>query len=244
MISFITGGAQGLGFAIAAHLLARGDKVCIMDRSGSKEAAAKLGENVLAVDGDVTKKADVDLAVARTIEVFGGIDAVVTAAGVVTVEPALDVTPEDFTRIMSVNVLGSFLPAQEAARHMVANGGGSIVLLGSVYGSTGAPQRTGYCASKGAVHNLAQSLATEWGPMGVRVNAIAPTGVRTPMVQELIDAGKYNMTGVENRTPLGRMAEPEEVAAAAAFLASSAASMINGVVLPVDGGWIANGYIW
>lgn len=116
------------------------------------------------------------------------------------------------------------------------------MLIGSVYGEGGAPERTSYCASKGAVHNMARSLAVEWGALGVRVNAVAPTGVRTPMVQDLIDRGIYNMAGVKNRTPLGRIAEPEEVASAITFLASPAASMINGVILPVDGGWTANGY--
>ncbi len=244
MISFITGGAQGIGLATAERFVRRGDKVCIMDRAGLAEAKAQLGPDVLTIEGDVTSKADVDLAVARTVEAFGGLDTVVTAAGVVTVESALDVSPEEFNRIMSVNVLGSFLPAQSAARHMSEHGGGSVVFIGSVYGSVGAPKRTAYCASKGGVHTMTQSLATEWGPLGIRVNAVAPTGVRTPMVQGLIDSGIYNMTGVRNRTPLGRIAEPEEIAAAAAFLSSTEASMINGVILPVDGGWIANGYTW
>ncbi|MGQ3214449.1 MAG: SDR family NAD(P)-dependent oxidoreductase [Shinella sp.] len=244
MISLITGGAQGIGFATAEHFIARGDKVCIFDRAGVAEAKEKLGPDVLAIEGDVTNQAEVDAAVALTIETFGGLDTLVTAAGIVTVEPALDVAPEAFMRMMNVNVLGSFLPAQSAARHMSENGGGSIVFIGSVYGSVGAPKRTAYCASKGAVHNMMQSLATEWGPLGIRVNALAPTGVRTPMVQNLIDNGLYNMTGVRNRTPLGRIAEPEEIAAAAAFLSSPGAAMVHGAVLPVDGGWIANGFTW
>lgn len=244
MISLITGGAQGIGFSTAEHFVRRGDKVCILDRAGVAEAREKLGADVLAIEGDVTNQADVDAAVARTVETFGGLDTVVTAAGIVTVEPAIDVAADAFMRMMSVNVLGSFLPAQSAAKYMSANGGGNIVFIGSVYGSVGAPKRTAYCASKGAVHNMMQSLATEWGPLGIRVNALAPTGVRTPMVQDLIDKGIYNMVGVRNRTPLGRIAEPEEVAAAAAFLSSPEAAMIHGIVLPVDGGWIANGYTW
>jgi NAD(P)-dependent dehydrogenase (short-subunit alcohol dehydrogenase family) len=92
------------------------------------------------------------------------------------------------------------------------------------------------------VHNLTQSLAVEWGPLGIRVNCVAPTGVRTPMVQDLIDRGIYNMRGVEARTPLGRIAEADEVAAACSFLAGEDASMITGHVLAVDGGWLANGY--
>ena len=94
-----------------------------------------------------------------------------------------------------------------------------------------------------AVHNLVRSLAVEWGPLGVRVNAVAPTGTRTPMVRKLIEDGIYNLKGVQARTPLGRLAEPEEVAAAVAFLAGPGASMINGVLLPVDGGWTDNGFV-
>jgi len=97
--------------------------------------------------------------------------------------------------------------------------------------------------SKGAVHNMVRSLAVEWGPLGIRVNAVAPTGVRTPMVQALIDQNLYNLKGVQARTPLGRLAEVEEVADAIAFLSSDQARMITGHVLPVDGGWLANGYV-
>ena len=244
MISLITGGAQGIGFSTAQHFVRRGDKVAIMDRGPVAEAREKLGGDVLAIEGDVRNPADVDAAVALTIETFGGLDTMVTSAGIVAVEPAFDVTAEAFMDMMAVNVLGSFLPAQRAAKYMSENGGGSIVFIGSVYGSVGAPKRTAYCASKGAVHNMMQSLATEWGPLGIRVNAVAPTGVRTPMVQDLIDRGIYNLTGVRNRTPLGRIAEPNEIAAAAAFLSSPESSMIHGIVLPVDGGWIANGYTW
>ena len=243
MITFITGGAQGIGLATAQLFAAQGDKVCIFDLTGAKEAAEKLGgDNVIGIEGNVTNVADVDSAVERIVKQFGGIDCVVTSAGVVKVGAALDFGSDDFLSIMSTNVMGSFLPAQRAARVMAKNGGGNVIFLGSVYGAGGAPQRTAYCASKGAVHCMTKSLAVEWGPLGIRVNAVAPTGTRTPMVQDLIDRGIYNLKGVEARTPLGRLAEPEEIAAAIAFLASPMAKMINGVILPVDGGWTANGY--
>jgi len=125
---------------------------------------------------------------------------------------------------------------------MAANGGGAIVMIGSVYGACGAPNRTAYCASKGAIHNLVQSLAVEWAPLGIRVNGVAPAGVRTPMVQALIDQGIYNLKGVTARLPLGRLVEAEEVADACYYLSSERASMVNGHILAVDGGWLANGY--
>lgn len=242
MITLITGAAQGIGLATAQWLANKGHKVCLFDIKDASEAAAKLGAHAIAVKGDVTKVADVDAAVERTVSTFGGIDCLVTSAGVVKVGPALDVDLDDFASVMSVNVAGSFLPAQRVARVMSKKGAGNIVFVGSVYGSGGAPQRTAYCASKGAVHVMTQSLAVEWGPLGIRVNAVAPTGTRTPMVQDLIDRGIYNLKGVEARTPLGRLAESGDIAAAIEFLASPAASMINGVILPVDGGWLANGY--
>ncbi len=244
MITLITGAGQGIGFAIAKTLKARGDKLCLMDRHGAKEAAEALGgEDIIAVAGDVTDESDVDSAVAKTVEAFGSIDTVVTAAGIVSVAPAVDFDAAEFNRTLAVNVTGSFLPARAAAKVMEKNGGGSIVFIGSVYGMGGAPMRTAYCASKGAVHNMTRSLAVEWGPLGIRVNAVAPTGARTPMVQDLIDRGIYDLAGVEGRTPLGRIAEPGEVATAAEFLTSPNATMINGVILPVDGGWTANGFV-
>lgn len=243
MITLITGGAQGIGFATASTLVNAGGKVCIFDRKGAQEAADRLGAgNAVGLAGDVTSEADADAAVALAVDSFGGLDAVVTAAGIVQVEPALEASVETFAATLSINVLGSFLVAQRAARVMTAQGSGAIVLIGSVYGAGGAPNRTAYCASKGAVHNMTKSLAVEWGPLGVRVNAVAPTGVRTPMVQDLIDRGIYDMEGVKGRTPLGRIAEPQEIADAIAFLLSPAARMINGTILPVDGGWIANGF--
>jgi NAD(P)-dependent dehydrogenase (short-subunit alcohol dehydrogenase family) len=243
MKAFITGGASGIGLASAQRILGDGGEVAIMDRSGSDDAVAKLGnDRVIGFDGDVTNSADVDSAINGTIEAFDGLDCVVTSAGIVRAEPALDADLDFFNQTLSINILGSFLVAQRAARHMANSHSGSIIFIGSVYGEGGAPERTAYCASKGAIHNMTRSLAVEWGPLGIRVNAVAPTGVRTPMVQNMIEDGKFDMSGVKARTPLGRLAEPEEVAAAIAFLASAEASMVNGIVLPVDGGWTANGY--
>lgn len=239
MITLISGGAQGIGLATARAFIARGDKVAIMDIAEFDESLRGM-KDLLLISGDVRNEADCDSAVAETIARFSGLDAVVTSAGIVSVAPALDCDAETFADTLATNVTGSFLLARSAARAME---GGSVVFIGSVYGSGGAPQRTAYCASKGAVHNMTRALAVEWGPMGLRVNCIAPTGTRTPMVQDLIDRGIYDLAGVEGRTPLGRLAEPDEIAQAAVFLTSPAASMINGAILPVDGGWIANGFV-
>ncbi len=242
----ITGGGSGIGLAVAQGFSALGAEVCLLDLNPENlmEAKRNLGaeDRTITVTGSVTNEDHVEDAVSQMLERFGGVDCVVTSAGIVKVEPALDARLDNFRQTLDINVTGSWIAAQKSARLMANNGGGSIIFIGSVYGAGGAPQRTAYCASKGAIHNLTQSLAVEWGPFGIRVNAVAPTGVRTPMVQELIDSGSYNMTGVTARTPLGRLAEPEEIADACIFLAGEEARMINGVILPVDGGWLANGY--
>ncbi len=244
MITFVTGGGRGIGLATAQYLAEQGHSVSLFDLAGAQEAAQNIGlDRAIGVTGDVSNEADIDRAIAQTIERFGTIDCVVTSAGVVKVAPALELDVKDFNTLLATNVTGSFLAVQRAARVMVKNGGGSVVFIGSTFGVVGAPQRTAYCASKGAVHLMTQSLATEWASLGIRVNCVAPTGTKTQMIQDLIDRGIYKLKAAHARTPMGRLAESNEVAAAVAFLASPAASMITGVILPVDGGWLANGYL-
>lgn len=242
--ALITGGASGIGFATAQRFINEGGAVCLFDfnETAANEALTKLGPNAINIAGSVSSLSDLERAVTAMQDTFGGVDCAIACAGIVKVESSFDVTPEHFLRTLEVNVLGSFLTAQVVARQMAISGGGSIVMLGSVYGFGGAPDRASYCASKGAVHQLVRSLAVEWGGQGIRVNGVAPTGVRTPMVQALIENGHYDLAGVTARAPLGRLAEVDEVADACWFLSSDQAKFVTGNILPVDGGWLANGY--
>ena len=244
---FVTGGGSGIGYGVAKKFALEGANIFLFDVNvdALKVAQAELSNisKTMSFAGSVTDETQVTAAVELMVEAFGGVDCVVNAAGVVKVDPALDHPIEDFRRVMDINVTGTWIPTQICARFMAENGGGAVINIGSVYGLGGAPQRTSYCASKAAIVGLTQSLAVEWGALNIRVNAVAPTGTRTPMIQDLIDKGIYKLEAVCKRTPLGRLAEVEEVAAACSFLASDAASMITGVHLPVDGGWLANSFV-
>lgn len=242
----ITGAAKGIGAAVAKYFLEEGAKLYLADlpETGLADTAAALGAtgSVLHSELNVTDTQAVEQAVAKMSDAFGGVDVVVNSAGIVAVVPALEESQDNFRKVMDVNVTGTWNVSQAAAKRMIAQGGGSIVNISSVYGFQGAPLRTAYCASKGAVIALTNSLAVEWGPHGIRVNSVAPTGTRTPMVQNLIERKIYNLDGVTRKTPLGRLAEPEEIAFDCGFLVGDEAKMISGHHLHVDGGWLANGY--
>lgn len=239
----VTGARQGIGLAVAERFLADGAQVCLFGRQGMAETRDGLAsDRAIAATGDVRRDADLAAAVEAMRARFGGVDGVVTAAGITRIAGIEALEPAAFSEIMETNVTGTWLTVRSALPAMPDDGGWAV-LLGSIYGSGGAPDRSAYCASKGAVHTMTQALAMELGPRGVRVNAVAPTGVRTPMVEDLIRRGIYDLDGVAGRAALGRLATPAEVAGACAFLAGADARMITGVVLPVDGGWTANGFI-
>lgn len=244
-VKYLITGASGIGFSIAERFIQSGAEVCFISQSQKSinSAVERLGEKAIGFAGSVTDMQDINNALDMMLNTFGGIDGAINCAGINIVQPSFDVSAEIFREILDVNVTGGFLVAQAVAKILASQVGGSITFISSVYGESGAPQRAAYCASKGAIHTLVESLAVEWGPLGIRVNAVAPTGVKSAMVQSLIDSGKYNLAGVQARTPLGRLADPTDVADACYFLSSEQAKMITGHVLPVDGGWLANGYI-
>jgi len=233
----VTGGARGIGRAVADAFAAHGARLCILDRDPVPDAPAEW----LCVTGNVAEEAEVEAAFAAMDAAWGGADVAMANAGFAMNTPTLDLSVADWRRAVDVNLTGAFLTAQAAGRRMVRDGSGLVLFTSSLYGTIGGAERAAYCATKAAVANLARALACEWGPRGVRVNALAPGYTETTMVTDLVAQGRLDPARLVARAPLRRLVRPEEVAALACFLASPAAGAITGAVLAVDAGWNANG---
>ncbi|WP_158805457.1 MULTISPECIES: SDR family NAD(P)-dependent oxidoreductase [unclassified Acidisoma] len=242
-VAMVTGAAGGLGRAIAAAYLQAGAKVVLADlKEGELQSAAEelgaLGD-VFPVAVDVTKAAAVEEAVSSAHAHFKRLDILVTAAGIARRKAAEELPPEEFDFVMDVNVKGTLFCAQSVGRHMIAQGGGRIITIGSVRGLVGHP--LGYVAygvSKGAVHLLTRQLATEWAKHSINVNCIAPSVLKTPLADFILKTPEVRDLFM-SRIPFNRAAEPEELSGTAIFLASPAASFITGQILFVDGGSVA-----
>lgn len=242
--ALVTGAAHGIGFAAAEALAQAGAAVCLTDVSAEVAAAADrltaAGHRATSAQLDVTD----DKAAGALIEEIAGrsgrFDLLVNNAGIAARSPSESYDRAIWERVVSVNLTGAFLMAQAAARAMLPRRSGCIVNVSSIMGlvGNGLYPNPAYHATKGALVNLTRALAVEWAPQGIRVNAVAPCFVATPLTQKLL-ADPAMKEQIVARTPLGRLAEPEEVAAAILFLASPAAAMVTGHVLAVDGGWLA-----
>ena len=244
----ITGGAKGIGYSTTQAFARQGARVALLDMdAGALDAAvaalAADGAQAMAVQASVTDADAVERAFAQVAETWGGIDVLVNNAGISANKPTLEVTVDEWRRAVDINLTGVFLCAQAAGRRMVPAGSGSIINLASMYGVVAAPDRAAYCATKGAVVLLTETLAVEWGPAGVRVNALAPGYVETDLVRDLAARGRLDPDRLKQRTPLRRMAQPAEMADLAVFLASRQAAYINGHTLVADGGWSRYSYL-
>lgn len=238
-VAIVSGGLSGIGAAIASRFAAEGASVVAADIAADAEELMADGPGRFRYRLDVANADAVARFAAAARESFGRIDVLVNSAGVLTGHPFLETPVADFDRVIAVNLRGTYLLSQAVARVMAAAGRGVIVNIASVSGQRGNAARTAYGASKGAVITLTQSMATELAAAGVRVNAIAPGPIETPMVARGYDpAAKARWLA---HIPLKRFGKPEEVAAAALFLASDEAAFITGHVLNVDGGWLACG---
>lgn len=236
----ITGGASGIGAATAARFVEEGARVCVLDKDshGNDKIGRALPELAGALECDVTDRNQVQAAFARAMELMKGVDVVVNNAGISIRHKFLDITPEEWNRVMAVNLTGNFLVAQTAARHMISRGGGIILNTASTNGIVGYPFYADYNASKAGVIELTRSMALELAP-AVRVNAVAPGYVLTPM--QRAEYTDEMLEEVNRKIPLGRHARPEEVAALFAYLASDDAAYLTGHVFTIDGGEIAGG---
>jgi glucose 1-dehydrogenase len=239
-IALITGAARGIGFAIAERFVAEGATVIIadvLDKEG-RDAAKKL--NATYVSCDISKSADINRLIADIIAEHGAIDILVNNAAISIVKDFLDVTEADFDTVLGINLKGSFLLTQAAARHMVSqvNAGkspGAIINMSSVNDTLAIPTIAPYTMSKGAVKQLTSVAALALAPYGIRVNGIGPGSIMTDMLKGVMtDTTSRNR--ILSRTPMGRVGEPEEMAAIAAFLASDEASYITGQIIYADGG--------
>jgi len=242
--ALITGAAGGLGAAIARGLARAGVRVALADLEEDRlfalrEEIVGWGCPVLAQPTDVTASAAVAGAVAAVVQTWGRLDILVNCAGITVRQPATDFSEAEWDRIIAVNLKGTWLCCQAAGRVMIEQGSGRIINMASIGGLVGLPMSVAYCASKGGVIQITRTLAVEWAPYGVTVNAIAPCTFETPMVQKVLEAEAAYKDRVISRIPLGRMGRPEEVVGTVLYLAGPASAMMTGHVIALDGGYTA-----
>jgi len=240
-VTLVTGATGGLGGSIAEHFGAVGSKIFL---NGSQEEKLKRLSDSLSKKGvtnyytaiDITAPGSATELVSSVVDRAGSIDILINCAGINRPQKAEEVTEDDWDDVLDINLKAMFFLCQAAGKEMIKRGRGKIVNISSQAGIVALPLRTAYCSSKGGVNQLTRALALEWAKYNINVNAIAPTFVRTPFTKDMFKDNNFEKYVMES-IPLGRMAEPEDVAYAALFLASDFANMITGHILSVDGGW-------
>ena len=242
-VALITGASSGIGKAIAGRFAAEGAHVVVnyrpgsaMDSEAAQAEAESFGPSSIAVAADVSKREDVERMIAEIVKQFGRIDIAINNAGIEIKKPFLDVTDDEWNKVIAVNLYGSYLVSQVAARQMVKQGqGGKLVFISSVHEDIPFPEYTAYCASKGGVRMLMRNLAMELAQYKINVNNIAPGAIATPINQVVLD-DPAAMKNAVSEIPWGRFGRPEEVASVAVFLASDEAEYVTGSTYYIDGG--------
>ncbi|WP_349435540.1 SDR family oxidoreductase [Pararhizobium sp. A13] len=247
-VAVITGGARGIGRACAERFLAEGAKVVIADVDATRlhETASAIGtpDKVLAVVTDVSKKDQVDALIVAAVQKFGRVDIMVNNAGIAMMQDFLDVTEEDYDKVLGVNLKGAFLGVQAAARQMIAQGeGGVIINMSSINSGLANPRVSTYAISKGGMNQVTGTAAVAFAPYGIRVVGVGPGTIMTEMVDGSFIDSEATRRAVLSRTPMGRCGTVEEIAAVTAFLASDDASYITGETIYPDGGRRVLNYI-
>lgn len=243
--ALVTGAGRGIGRAIALSLGAAGANVIAVSRTKEQvdEVVTELkahGKNALSMKVDVTVKDDLQKMVDKSVETFGGIDILVNNAGVTRKKPAEEVTEEDWDFVINTNLKGMFFCAQAVGRQMIKQNSGSIINIGSVASKVAISNSVAYCASKGGLLQITKVLAVEWTKYNIRVNAVGPAYIETPLLEFIKDMPELygKITG---RTPMGRLGRVEEVIGAVLYLASDASSYVTGETIFIDGGLLAYG---
>lgn len=244
-VALVTGGSFGIGRATAIEFAKKGAKIVIADWVEDPEqitmkAIAEAGSNGIFVKCDVSKDADVKALIAKTISTYGRIDFAFNNAGIEGLSaPTQDCTEENWDKVLSVNLKGVWLCMKYEIQEMLKQGKGSIVNTSSVAGLVAFPGIPAYVASKHAILGLTKNAALENVKLGIRVNAVCPGVIQTPMIDRFTGKNKEVEKAFASQEPIGRLGQPEEVAKAVIWLCSDMASFVTGVTLPVDGGWVA-----
>ncbi|BBX67630.1 SDR family oxidoreductase [Mycolicibacterium psychrotolerans] len=233
----VTGGGSGIGAAIASAFAAKGARIAVVDLNAdaAQDHAATLGGDSRGFRCDVSDPASVTATVEEVVTAFGRVDVLVNSAGVVLLGPAEELALDAWDKTIDINLKGTFLMCQMVGRHMLDAGGGVVINMASQAATVALDQHVAYCASKFGVVGVTKVLAMEWGGRGVRVNSISPTVVLTELGHKAWDGPRGD--ALKKQIPVGRFAYPNEIAAAAVFLASDAAGMITGADLLIDGGY-------